>query len=414
VPPVRRTEPMRLPAPTTRRIALAAAVLLVVSLAPPAGADTRAELEAAQAQVAELRSQAEQAAADYQAAFAALSETQDAIAGQEAQLVATEQHLVELQQRAAERAIEAYMGGAYEDPLGVDADTALDAGRREALLDNVAADDVDLVESLETAREDAERLRSQLEDLRAQQDGLAAQMDAASDAALARLDEAQQLEAQLQARYAAELEEQRRREAEERARREAEERARQEAERAAAAAARTTTTQGSSSGGGGGGGGTTQTTSGSSSGSGSSGSGSSGGGGGGGGGSIPSGYACPVPGSSFVDSWGASRSGGRAHQGVDMMAGFGTPNYAVTSGTVRSSSSSLGGISLYLYGDDGNTYYSAHLQTITTTGAVSQGQQIGETGNTGNASGGSPHTHFEVHPGGGGAVNPTPYVRAWC
>ena len=42
-----------------------------------------------------------------------------------------------------------------------------------------------------------------------------------------------------------------------------------------------------------------------------------------GGGSVPSGYACPVPGSSFIDSWGFARSGGRAHQGVDMMAPFG-------------------------------------------------------------------------------------------
>jgi peptidoglycan LD-endopeptidase LytH len=394
---------MRLP-PLTRRLALAAAVLLAVSLAPPAGADTRADLEAAQAQVAALRDQAEQAAADYQNAYAELSETEDAITAQETELAATEQHLVELEQRAAQRAIEAYMGGSSEDPLGVDADSALDAGRREALLDNVAADDVDLVDSLGAAREDSERLRTQLDALQAQQTDLVAAMTAASDAALAALDEAEQLEADLEEQYAAELEAQRLAELERQRQAELERQRQAEADRAAAAAAaRTNTTQGSSSGGGGGG--TTATTAAPSSGGGSS---------GGGGGSIPSGYSCPVPGSSFVDSWGAPRSGGRRHQGVDMMAGYGTPNIAVTGGTVRSASSSLGGISLYLNGDDGNTYYYAHLQAITKTGRVEQGDQIGEGGASGNAAGGSPHTHFEVHLGGGTIVNPTPYVRAWC
>ena len=68
------------------------------------------------------------------------------------------------------------------------------------------------------------------------------------------------------------------------------------------------------------------------------------------------GMFCPVGGAtSFVDSWGDPRSGGRAHEGVDMMAAYGTPQVAITSGTITYAGySSLGGNVQYLSGDDGN------------------------------------------------------------
>jgi murein DD-endopeptidase MepM/ murein hydrolase activator NlpD len=124
--------------------------------------------------------------------------------------------------------------------------------------------------------------------------------------------------------------------------------------------------------------------------------------------------ACPVPGSSFVDSWGAPRSGGRTHQGTDMMAPYGTPVYAAQSGTVSHSSSDLGGIQAYVHGDGGDTTFYAHLQGYAGSGGhVAAGSLIGYVGDTGNASG-TPHLHFEYHPGGGGAVNPYPYLLAVC
>ena len=123
-------------------------------------------------------------------------------------------------------------------------------------------------------------------------------------------------------------------------------------------------------------------------------------------------HVCPVPSSEFIDSWGFARSGGRRHKGVDMMAGYGDPVLAPTDGVIRVSNSTLGGLGFYLDGFDGTTYFGSHLATLDHTGLVSAGMQIGTVGTSGNAS--SPHLHFEVHPGGGSAVNPFPYTNEWC
>ena len=127
-----------------------------------------------------------------------------------------------------------------------------------------------------------------------------------------------------------------------------------------------------------------------------------------------SGLVCPIAGNyGFADTWGAPRSGGRSHQGVDIIAASGVPIIAVEAGTVRFSSNRLGGNAAWLTGNSGTKYYYAHLSSYTgSSGSVSRGQQIGRNGQTGNA--GTPHLHFEVHPGGGRAVNPYPYVRAVC
>ena len=131
---------------------------------------------------------------------------------------------------------------------------------------------------------------------------------------------------------------------------------------------------------------------------------------------VATGLACPIRGPvSFVDSWGAPRATTGVHKGVDLMSPRGTPNVAVVSGRAEMRTGGTSGLGVWLYGDDGTLYYYFHLQAYEgSPRQVQQGEVVGYTGNTGDASGGATHTHFEVHPGGGPAVNPYPTVVAIC
>lgn len=190
----------------------------------------------------------------------------------------------------------------------------------------------------------------------------------------------------------------------------------QAAKDAAAAAAK----RGSSSSDDGGDGGDGPASSSGSGGSGVAGGQTGGGGSGGqaGGGAVDYGSAawtCPVQGpAGFGDTWGAPRSGGRRHQGVDMISASGTPVVAVVDGTASPGTNELGGNTISLVGADGNRYYYAHLDRWETTGQVARGTVVGYVGQTGNAQFSVAHLHFEIHPGGGAAVNPYPTVRAHC
>jgi peptidoglycan LD-endopeptidase LytH len=126
---------------------------------------------------------------------------------------------------------------------------------------------------------------------------------------------------------------------------------------------------------------------------------------------------CPVDGTvRFTDTWGAARSGGRTHKGTDMMADYGTPTVAPVSGRVEHRSTSLGGLSWYVYGDNGHKYYGTHLQEYAQVGAghVDAGSVIGYVGASGNAPDDAPHLHFEWMPNGGSSVNPYGILDEAC
>ena len=104
------------------------------------------------------------------------------------------------------------------------------------------------------------------------------------------------------------------------------------------------------------------------------------------------------------------------HTGVDFAVGSGTPALAVKSGTVVISKACMRNGRYVSYGEyvgidhhDGTVTIYAHLssRSVSVGQSVSQGQQIGLTGSTGNSTG--PHLHFEVRVNGR-AVNPTAYL----
>ena len=130
---------------------------------------------------------------------------------------------------------------------------------------------------------------------------------------------------------------------------------------------------------------------------------------------LRGGFSCPVDGPmSFTDTWGDPRPGGRVHKGTDMMAATGTPVVAPVNGRLVHKGDSIGGMSFFLYGDDGHEYFGTHLSQYENQGAgwVEAGTLIGRVGSTGNAS--SPHLHFSYYPNGGSPTNPYPRLNEVC
>jgi len=106
------------------------------------------------------------------------------------------------------------------------------------------------------------------------------------------------------------------------------------------------------------------------------------------------------------------------HEGVDLFATAGTPVSACVDGVVaKLANGTIGGISFWLTGDDGITYYYGHLRGyapgIVAGTRVQVGDVLGYVGDSGVAQGTSPHLHFEMHPGGGPPVSPKAVLDGW-
>jgi murein DD-endopeptidase MepM/ murein hydrolase activator NlpD len=126
-------------------------------------------------------------------------------------------------------------------------------------------------------------------------------------------------------------------------------------------------------------------------------------------------WICPVQGPrAFTNDYGAPRGGGSSHQGNDLLAPKGTPVVANVSGVITQRNGAISGLAYFLAGDDGNRYFGAHLDSFGASGRVEAGTVIGRVGNTGDASGGPPHLHFEIHPNGSGYTNPYSTLIKYC
>ena len=137
------------------------------------------------------------------------------------------------------------------------------------------------------------------------------------------------------------------------------------------------------------------------------------------GGQVVSITAFPIQGPCwFTDTWHAPRSGGRLHEGVDVIAKSGLYVYAVVDGTLTKQAwdkpGALAGNAWWLTAADGTYFFYAHMSAfapdLSIGSKVVAGQIIGYVGETGSAA--APHMHFEVHPSGGPAIDPTPTVKA--
>ena len=356
--------------------AVALALCLVLGLTAP--------VHAAGSDLKGARARAQAAAAELAAAQTHVAELEQQVAALEQQTAASKANVAGLGAVVRELALSEFMTGHDNGVSMLDVDLGASA-RAEAFAGFVSGGTGDALDRYRAATQDMEAAGAALEGQRAAMAAAVADLDRRSADAMAEVVRLERIEAERRAREAAERKAQ-----EEAARQSA---AREDASRQTVAPVAGAANDASSaprapapaaapapapaSGGGG--------------------------------------WLCPVQGPvAFVDSFGAPRSGGRRHQGVDMLSPRGTPVVASVSGSVKSHSSSLGGISYYLSGDDGNEYYGAHLSALSgVRGRVERGTVVGYVGDSGNARG-TNHLHFEIHPGGGGAINPYPTVSRYC
>lgn len=116
------------------------------------------------------------------------------------------------------------------------------------------------------------------------------------------------------------------------------------------------------------------------------------------------------------DTWGAPRTGGRLHQGIDIFAPRGRAILSTTSGIVTTRAQNrLGGQIVGILGPGGQWHYYAHLDAVAPLQIgqwVETGTLLGYVGDSGNAKGTPPHLHYGIYGAQGGALNPYPLLTA--
>lgn len=114
--------------------------------------------------------------------------------------------------------------------------------------------------------------------------------------------------------------------------------------------------------------------------------------------------------------FGDARSNGRTHLGNDLMAVKGTPIVSPTAAVVLRTGVGTGeGNYVYTANPGGETFVYMHLdrfgEGVVAGTVLEKGSLIGYVGNTGNASGGAAHLHFEIHDSNGTAMDPYPRIN---
>jgi len=122
-------------------------------------------------------------------------------------------------------------------------------------------------------------------------------------------------------------------------------------------------------------------------------------------------HSWQLPIKSYVLTSGFGLRWGRLHAGEDFAAPVGTKLVSMSTGTVTFTGEQSGyGVMVKIRFWDGTVGHYAHMSRISVTEGqrVDPGDVVGQSGNTGESTG--PHLHLEIHPDGGKAIDPLPWL----
>ncbi|GAB3067252.1 M23 family metallopeptidase [Phycicoccus sp. Root563] len=121
-------------------------------------------------------------------------------------------------------------------------------------------------------------------------------------------------------------------------------------------------------------------------------------------------WLMPIKGAVFTSGFGWRW--GRMHQGDDFGTPVGTPLHAMSTGTIVFAGVQGGyGNKVEIEYWDGTVSVYGHMNSISVKEGdkVAPGDLVGTSGNTGHSTG--PHLHLEIHPEGGAAIDPAPWLK---